>query len=581
LEATPEIAALLAASPGLALLATSREPLHVRGERVFPLSPLPVPDREHDLPIADLLHSPAVALFVERATAVQPDVALTEDNAAAIVAICRRLDGLPLAIELAAARVNVLPPVALLARLEQRLPLLTGGRDLPPRQRTMRDAIAWSYDLLRPEAQALFRRLTVFAGGFSLDGAEAVAVPEPGASTLEGITALVEQSLLRQVARPTEEPRYVMLETVREFGLERLAAASDADEARAQHAAHFLQCSAEFLSGSPILMNRERLDGMVADQDNVRVALAWFDARGESEALLRLSVMLDALWFARGLYSEGLQWAERALERSRPVASPARIQVLDGAAMLAILQGDYPRAAMFLEESRGLADELGDPFLVAEAVAYSGYLAYRQGDYVRADHLLEQGLRPLRRVAQSGHGAFALLILGDTALVQEHFARAAGFYQEAIDRFQEAGYAWGLSDAQAGLAGVSFCRGDLVEAASQYRESLERAWELGFPMYVASALLGLGAVAAATGQAEAGAHLLGAAEHLIASLAAPQFPRDQPIRQRGLTALHTTLGPDHLAALRDVGQSMPLARAVTEAKEMARDLMQGQPDEPS
>jgi hypothetical protein len=187
---------------------------------------------------------------------------------------------------------------------------------------------------------------------------------------------------------------------------------------------------------------------------------------------------------------------------------------------------------------------------------------------------LEQGLRPLRRVAQSAYGAYALLILGDTALVQEQFPRAAGFYQEAIDHFQDAGYAWGLSDAQAGLAGVSFCTGEPVPAARRYRASLELAWELSFPMYVASALLGLGAVAATSGYPEVGARLLGAAEGLIASLAAPQFPRDQPIRQRGLVALHATLGQDQLAALHEVGQTMPLAQAVAEAEEMAHALVQ-------
>ena len=268
--------------------------------------------------------------------------------------------------------------------------------------------------------------------------------------------------------------------------------------------------------------------------------------------------MLDALWFARGLYSEGLQWAERALARSRPAATPARIQVLDGAAMLAILQGDYARAETFLTESLELARELGDPFLVGEALAYTGYLAYRRGDYGQADRLLDEGLRSLRHVAQSGHGAFAFLIRGDTALVQEHFDRAALSYQEAIDRFQAAGYAWGLSDAQAGLAGVSFCTGDLALAASHYRASLERAWELGFPMYVASALLGLSAVAATSQQAEAGAHLLGAAEGLIASLAAPVFPRDQPIRERGVAALRSALGDERLAAMREAGRSMSI-----------------------
>jgi non-specific serine/threonine protein kinase len=434
----------------------------------------------------------------------------------------------------------------------------------------MRDAIAWSYDLLSPDAQALFRRLAVFAGGFTLAAAEAVAVPDMAFSTLDGIVALVEQSLLRQVAGVAEEPRYVMLETVREFGLERLGTGGEVEDARQRHAEHFLRLSAEFLSSSPILMNLERLARIVADQDNVRLALDWFDERGESEALLRLSAMLYALWFARGFYSEGLQWAERALARSRQAATPARIQALDGAAMLAILQGDYSRAATFLDESLVLARELGDPFLVGEALAYTGYLSYRQGDYALADRLLDEGLRSLRHVPQSAHGAFALLILGDTALVQEHFERAALSYREAIDRFRESDYAWGLSDAQAGLAGVRFCIGDVAGAANDYRESLARAWDLGFPMYVASALFGLASVAAASARPEVGAHLLGAAEEMIASLAAPMFPRDQPILERGLAALRSTLGQERLGAMRAAGRTMSVAQAVAEADEVGR-----------
>ena len=188
---------------------------------------------------------------MERAEASQPDFTLTAENAAAVAAICRRLDGLPLAIELAAARVKVLPPQALLARLEHRLPLLTGGgRDLPARQRTMRDAIAWSYDLLSPEEQALFRRLAVFAGGFTLDAAEAVAAPDGSLAVLDGVVALVEQSLVRQMPGTDDEPRYRMLETVREFGLERLTSSGDEDEARQRHAEHFLRLSADLVQGS-------------------------------------------------------------------------------------------------------------------------------------------------------------------------------------------------------------------------------------------------------------------------------------------------------------------------------------------
>src|SRR5829696_3791036 len=232
IEVAPEITTLLAASPGLTVLATSREPLHVRGEREFPVLPLPLPATTPIVELGQFASVPAIALFVERAEASQPDFTMTAENVAAVAAVCRRLDGLPLAIELAAARVKVLPPQALLARLEHRLPLLTGGgRDLPARQRTMRDAIAWSYDFLTSEQKRLFRHLAVFAGGFTLDGAEAVAAPDGSLAVLDSVVALVEQSLVRQMPGNEVEPRYHMLETVREFAVEQLTSSGEADEA--------------------------------------------------------------------------------------------------------------------------------------------------------------------------------------------------------------------------------------------------------------------------------------------------------------------------------------------------------------
>jgi predicted ATPase/DNA-binding XRE family transcriptional regulator len=356
LAGAPDIATLLAASPGLAALITSREPLHVRGEHEFPLLPLAVPEADYPLTVAELGQVPAIMLFLERAMASVPDLALSTNNAAAIAAICRRLDGLPLAIELAAARVKVLPPAALLARLEHRLPLLTGGgQDLPTRQRTMRDAIAWSYDLLAPEEQALFRHLAVFAGGFTLAAAEAVAIPERGLEVLDGVTALVAQSLLHRMPGLDAEPRYQMLETVREFGLERLAAADEMALVRQRHARHFLQLAESRVQGIQILMDLNSLTYVVPEQDNARLALAWFDDQGESEALLRLSAVLYGLWLARGLYQEGLRWLDRALERSRHIASVARAQALMAAAHLATYQGDYARAAIFSAEGVALA----------------------------------------------------------------------------------------------------------------------------------------------------------------------------------------------------------------------------------
>ena len=279
LAAAPDVGALLATSPQLAVLATSRGSLHVRGEREFPLLPLPLPAADHLPPLEVLAQVPAVALFVDLASATQPNFSLTSENAVAVSAICRHLDGLPLAIELAAARVKVLPPAALLARLKQRLPLLTGGgRDLPARQRTMRDAIAWSYDLLAPVEQALFRHLAVFAGGFTLDAAEAVAASQGDLWILDGVVTLVEQSLLRQMPAVGDEPRYQMLETVREFGLERLEGAGEDRRGPAATWRHFLPLADEPDPRNADLHGPRELRRRVApEQDNMRLALSWFD----------------------------------------------------------------------------------------------------------------------------------------------------------------------------------------------------------------------------------------------------------------------------------------------------------------
>jgi predicted ATPase/DNA-binding XRE family transcriptional regulator len=594
LAATPELTALLTASPGLTVLATSREPLHVRGEQVYPLLPLPVPDSGHVPMIEELGHVPAIALFVERATAIQPGFALTEENAAAVVAICRRLDGLPLAIELAAARVTVLPPTALLARLDQRLPLLTGGgHDLPARQRTMRDAIAWSYDLLPPAAQALFRRLAVFAGGFTLTTAEAVAGTDGAHPVLDGVVTLVEQSLLRQVSSGDEEPRYLMLETVREFGLERLAAAGEEDDTRQQHADHYLRRSDRLARGPQMLQSLVNLTDVAAEHDNVRLALGWFDHRGDIDALLRLSSMLYGLWFQRGFYREARQWVKQALERSTHTASVARGEALVAAGFMAAFQGDYAQADSFVNEGLALARELDDPVLIGDALSYAALICYRRGafaraeallaalicyrrtTFARADTLLDEALTLLRDRAHRTTGALIVQLPGDVALAQEQFDLAAKRYRVAIDHFQAPGYAWGLSDAQAGLAGVSYCVGDYGLATALYAESLNRAYDLNFTHLVASALVGLAGVAAASGRPEEGAHLLGAAKGMMDMLDAPMFPRDQPIRERGLAALRAVLGETRLAGAREAGRIMNIEQVITDAQAIAQAVVRG------
>ena len=566
-----DVAALLAASPTVSILATSRASLRLRGEREVPLSPLALPAADRLLPIDELARVPAVALFVELASASWPHFALTAENSAAVAAICQRLDGLPLAIELAAARIKVLPPAALLARLEQRLPLLTGGgRDLPARQRTMRDALAWSYELLTTEEQALFRRLAVFAGGFTLSAAEAVAGAETEGNVLDGVVALIEQSLLRPIPGRDDEPRYQMLETVREFGLERLEAAGEEYEVRERHARHFRTLAERRVRGIQLLMDLESITPMAAEQDNMRLALVWFDNHDEIDALLVLGSLLYGLWFAHGLYREGLGWLERALERSRPTATAARVRALVVAGMLAVNHGDYSRATTLIPEGVALARELGEPLLVGQFLTIAGFLAYRQGEYGHAEELLKDGYARLSQLSDTmptaiADSGFALHILGSMALFFEQFDRAAKSLEASLEHFQRAGNDWGIGAAHAALGAVSYCTGDNERAAARYAAGLEQARTLRYPLLMSSSLHGLAGLAAAYGQPEAGARLLGAAEGLTASLGAPQYPRDQPVRARALAALTAALGEEQLAAAREAGRALPLEAAIAEA----------------
>jgi predicted ATPase len=574
LAAAPDVAALLATSPRLAVLATSRASLRIRGEHEFPLLPLPAPAADPLPPLEALAQAPSVALFVDLASASRPDFALTAENAAAVAAICRRLDGLPLAIELAAARVTVLPPATLLARLEQRLPLLTGGRrDMPARQRTMQDAIAWSYDLLAPEEQALFRRLAVFAGGFTLAAAEAVVEPNGGSAVLDGVAALVEQSLLRQASGAGDEPRYRMLETIREYGLGRLTAAGEAAAARARHARFVLTLSDSLVHGHG-LMDLTILRRLTPDQDNVRLALAWFDEHDEVDALLVLSSVLSGLWLAHGQYREGLRWLERALERSGGAPCAGRVRALVAATMLATFQGDYARAEASSPEAVALARELGEQLLLGQALRMAGLLAYRRGEYLHAEELLTESCARLSRLGDHVPAAvadtgFAFLVLGSTAIVQEQFDRAASWYEASLERFRRAGSDWGIGEVHAALGAVSYCTGDVASAAVHYAASLGRAGHLQQPLLAVSSLNGLAGVAAASGQPEAGARLLGAAEGLASSLGAPAYPRDRPVIARALAALTAALGPEQLTAAREAGQDLTLEAAMAEGHAVA------------
>ena len=363
-------------------------------------------------PLAELGNVPAVALFVERAHAASAGFALTVENAPAVAAICHRLDGLPLAIELAAARIKVLPPAALLARLEHRLPLLTGGgRDLPVRQRTMRDAIAWSHDLLTAEEQAVFRRLAVFAGGFTLAAAEAVAGSKGELAALDGIVALVEQSLLRHMPGSGDEPRFTMLETIREYGLERLATSGDEEATQRAYGGFFLALAEE---AEPQLIGPEQgewLTRLETEHDNLRAVLVWAEAQ-DHETGLRLAAALWRFWYARGHLNEGRGWLERALALDGAGQSAARVRALHGAGVLADLQGDPAQAEALVTESLALARSLQDRRGEALALVALGLVAAFEGDTAREVALTEASLALWRDLDDAWGAAGALDNLG-------------------------------------------------------------------------------------------------------------------------------------------------------------------------
>ena len=539
----------------MTVFATSRGPFHVRGEREYPVLPLPLPAADRRPALAAVAQVPAVALFVDRATAVQPDFVLIGRQ-------CRRGGGAS-----AGASMGCRWPSSSLPRgsgscpsSHSRLVQSSGrpcsrARPAAPGSGTSAgdgDAIAGATATCSLRAnQALFRRLAVFAGGFALDAAEAVADPHGDLPVFDGIVALVEQSLLRQVPGRDDEPRYVLLETVREFGLEQLAIAGDVADARQRHAEHFLALSVQFMRdyGIPELMSPDSLafaGHRMAEQDNIRLALAWLDERGQIEAFLELSSMLDVLWLAQGLYREGQRWLERALARSRGTASVARVQALAGAALLGILQGDYARAEVLLAAGLALARELDDPVLVSAALSNAAFPCYRRGDYARAEALADEALPLLRE--RTDTWSAPLQILGDTALAQERFDQASRYYQEAIARFQAApryvavGEAWGSERRPGRPRG-----GHLLHrkpGAGRAAVPSQPRWRVGarLPDACGERAPGLAAVAATSGQGDAGAQLLGAAEGIAATLANPRVSARPAHARRCLAALTMLLG---------------------------------------
>jgi predicted ATPase/class 3 adenylate cyclase len=639
--AAPLISDLLAACPRLTVLVTSRVVLHLHEEKEFPVPPLGLPPRgphpptpspsiggggvvstaaERVSPPPALGEGPgvgaigqygAVALFIQRAQDVKPDFAVTNDTAPAVAEICHRLDGLPLAIELAAARIRILTPQAMLARLDQRLKLLTGGaRDLPARQQTLRDTIAWSHDLLDEAERTLFRRLAVFAGGCTFEAAEAVcnADGDLGLDVFDGITSLVEKNLLRQTIEADGEPRFLMLETIREFALEQLEASGEAEAARGYHAAFFASLAKE---ADPQMRSGARpawKARLAAEYDNLRAALAWYRDRGDAEAGMELAADLAWFWLFRGQFSEGRDWLEGMLAlRSASAAPTEQTRALFSDGFLAVYTGDYATAGERLEASLTLARALGDRHVEAHALLELGERAYFQGDYPYAWSLDEEGVALAREAGDAwmvAYGLVCMLLVAGAAGERERVHRLAeecltlgrhfgdawitsfpvmtlgrlalseGDYATARMRFEEAlalrrreQDKFLSAHSLAALGAATWHQQDFEASRASFAEGLNQFREVGSHQGVAICLAGFAQLAQSGADPDRAARLFGAAEALRDAIGAGLTLMDRPGYERAVADTRTALGDEAFARAWAAGRALTPDAAIALALE--------------
>jgi predicted ATPase/Tfp pilus assembly protein PilF len=612
LDAARAVTELLAAAPGLKVLTTSRAPLGLYGEHVFPVPPLALPDLKSPPPLERLTQYEALRLFVERARAVKPDFSITNESAPAVAEICVRLDGLPLAIELAAARITMLPPKAMLHRLTSRLKLLTGGaRDLPERQRTLRATIEWSHALLDEGEQVLFGRLAVFSGGRTLEAIEAICDAEGDlpVDAFDGVSSLLDKSLLRQEEGPNGEPRFVMLETVHEFAREKLEQSGYAEEIKRAHAEYFLTLAEEAIPELKGVNQPQWLERLEAEHDNMRAALSWALERNEAELVLRLGGALSWFWWMRSHYSEGRRWLEEVLAMEGTVSPESRAMALAGAGWLASEQGDYDRAqgaceeglellahearkaseakiflltclgwaalmredheraTRLLEESLALSRETRDSWWLAGSLMNMATASRHRGDSERATERLEESMDLFREQGNKQGLAYGLNNLGMVARSQGDLARAQKLAEEAVALKRELGARGDVSLGLCNLGWIALLQSDLGRAAELYGESLALAWDTGMNPIVQSALEGLACLAGAKGEAERAARLWGAAQALHETKGIPRDTDFLAEADARIDAVRSGMGEEVWEEAWRKGRVMTLDEAISYALE--------------
>jgi predicted ATPase/DNA-binding CsgD family transcriptional regulator len=568
-SAAPLVTDLLAACPRLKIMVTSRVALRLSGEQEFAVPPLSLPNIATPALSDDALLTDAVRLFVLRAQAARPTFAPAGEELATVATICRRLDGLPLAIELAAARVNHLSPSALLHRLDSpgatRLSLLTcGPRDQPERLQTMRAAIAWSYDLLDPDERALFQRLAVFVGGFTTAAAAAVCDADD-TDALEGIGALVANSLVRYEGDPGGEPRYGMLETIREFGLEQLVASGQEASVRQRHADW---CLAFAERAGPQAKGPDGavwLDALERDHANLRSALTWLMDQGDGLRLIGLAGALSRFWLAHAHFAEGLHWFAIALDLGREAPAADRLRALTGAGNMAWYQADGEQAAHWDEQALALAREIGDRKTEAFALNNIAIRDLDLGDYDQASSRFEATLALARAIDEPEWMVMPLYNLGRVTCLRGEWAAATERFAEALALAREHGVSWAEPQILSGFGTATLELGDVTQAVTLMREGLELGHARGSLPDAVQALEGLGKACAVTGQTRQAARLFGAVAALRDEFAVPYTPRAAADAEPVLASLQKTLGVEGFAAAWAAGQSLSRQQAIEEA----------------
>lgn len=605
------VADLLAATLQLKILTSSRIALNLHGERTFPVPPLELPNNENGADLENLSGNESVRLFVERAQAVHPGFTLTEDNASAVVEICRRLDGLPLALELAAARVKLLQPQAILSRLDDQLKLLTGGaRDLPTRQQTLRNTLEWSYELLNQDEKVFYARLGVFVNGFTFEAAEAVCNLDGKLDVLENLTALVNNSLLRQIETPNGPPRFQMLETIRAYALERLTQSGEIEALRAKHGRYYgdillNQAGAQIYTSNAL----QWLNWFDQELDNIRATLSWGLSSPQGVHLgANLVFTLSWFWYRRGLFMEGLEWTDQYLTKLAIQNSPSlRVLVLASSGMLALWQGKQDLALCKLQEALSILRELDEDQLAVTAQMAKGIAFINMGKDGDAQPLLEHSSQFFKKTNQPYFHALTLVHRGNAELGLGNPEQARAFHEEALAEARAINESWLISFALNNLAEVARTqgqfdlarkyyeeceallhstgdRGDVARfvhnlgyiaqheeefelAESQFKKSLAMFRRLGNRRGIAECLAGLAGLKAQQGHIEWGATLLSAAESILKVTGGAWWPADRVEVERNREMMMTALSPDTFAKAKEIGEAMNIDQAITFASD--------------